>query len=210
MLRNRVNPGGDIFTTPARGRFMGNRGLLHDADKNIVRQFKLKAWITCRLEFKGWKRPLMAPGQYTELFFLDEATSFAAGHRPCFECRREDALRFKMAWIKGNPEYGFDAKTSIRLIDEIIHADRTGTTGVQIVYPANPASLPDGTFILVRGESYLIKERKLYRWTAFGYEDGVPFFVVGKVMVQTPESIVNAFKAGYVPQVSIGQNRLVK
>ncbi|HTJ10817.1 MAG TPA: hypothetical protein VL547_02270, partial [Dinghuibacter sp.] len=99
MLQNRVDPYGNIIFTPARGAWMGNRGLLHDAQQHIRRPFRLKAWIICVLQFKGRHRPVMAPGQYTELFFLDEATALSAGHRPCAECRREDFNRFKAAWI---------------------------------------------------------------------------------------------------------------
>ena len=103
MLQNRVDPFGNLIKTPARGSWLGNRGIIHNHNQEVVRPFKLKAWITCTLEFRGRKRQVMAPDRYTELFFLDEATSFAAGHRPCFECRREDALRFKSYWLKGNP-----------------------------------------------------------------------------------------------------------
>ena len=101
-MQNRVNPFGQIIETTARGLWMGTRGNIHNAERKIVRQFKLKAWITCRLEFKGRKRQMMMPNLYTELFFLDEATAFAAGHRPCCECRREDYNNFKAAWLKGN------------------------------------------------------------------------------------------------------------
>src|SRR5258706_7062392 len=124
MLQNRIDPFGNIITTKARGFWMGNRGILHNEDQKILRPFKLKAWITCVLEFRGRKRQVMAPNRYTELFFLDEATSFAAGHRPCFECRRKDADKFKSFWLKGNPEYNFDQKTSIQEIDNILHKER--------------------------------------------------------------------------------------
>src|SRR5882757_4708468 len=121
MLQNRVDPKGNIFKTSARGAWMGNRGVLHDGGKTILRPFRHKAWIICALQFKGRHRAIMAPNRWTELFFLDEATAFAAGHRPCFECRREDAVRFKAAWLRGNPEYGFDPKITIGKIDEVIH-----------------------------------------------------------------------------------------
>lgn len=206
MLQNRVDPFGRIFKTPARGLFMGNRGLLHDKGKSILRPFKLKAWITCKLEFKGWHRPVMAPGKYTELFFLDEATSFAAGHRPCFECRRPDALRFKEAWLSGNPEYGFQAKTSMRLIDDIIHAERFGALQEKITFESGPDSLPDGTFIVIEDEPYLVKEGMLYLWSPFGYGPAIPFPETLKVEVLTPASVVHAFNAGYVPQIAAGQN----
>ena len=96
-MQNRVNPFGEIIETKARGLWMGNRGHIHNDDRKIVRPFKLKAWIACKLEFKNRHREIMAHNLYTELFFLDEATAFAAGHRPCFECRRENAEKFKAA-----------------------------------------------------------------------------------------------------------------
>src|SRR5262245_6320448 len=125
MLQNRVDPSGNFIATKARGSLMGNRGVIH-RDKKIIKAFNHKAWIACLLEFKGRKRTVMMPDRWTELFFLDEATSFAAGHRPCFECRREDAQRFKSFWIQGNPEYNFDMKTSVHQIDKIIHTERIG------------------------------------------------------------------------------------
>ena len=94
-LQNRVSPLGELIADPARGLVYGNRGCLHDETGRIRRSFAVKRWISCRLEFKGWKRTrLLQPGRFTELFFLDEATAFAAGHRPCALCRREDYDRF--------------------------------------------------------------------------------------------------------------------
>ncbi|HEY0652814.1 MAG TPA: hypothetical protein VGD65_06790, partial [Chryseosolibacter sp.] len=113
MLQNRVDPFGSIISTAARGTWMGNRGVIHNEQKQITRPFKHKAWITCVLEFKDRRRTVMSPGRWTELFFMDEATAFAAGHRPCFECRREDAKRFKECWLKGNPSHQFSMSTSI-------------------------------------------------------------------------------------------------
>ena len=84
-LPNRVNPFGELFATPARGTLMGNRGgVIHNAAQQIVRQYRSRQWITCKLEFKGRRRKVMTPGLYTELFFLDEAVALAAGHRPCW------------------------------------------------------------------------------------------------------------------------------
>ncbi len=124
MLQNRVDPLGRIIKTSARGSFMGNRGVIHNKHKEIIHTFKHMAWITCALEFKGRKRTVMTTGRWTELFFMDEATAFAAGHRPCFECRREDAKKFKHYWIQGNPRYNFSMSTSINEIDAIIHRER--------------------------------------------------------------------------------------
>src|SRR4051812_48029475 len=98
-LQNRVNPSGELFRSPARGTLMGNRGgAIHNREQEIVRQYKSRSWIACQLEFKGRRREVMSPGRYTELFFLDEATALAAGHRPCAECRRERFNAFKSAW----------------------------------------------------------------------------------------------------------------
>src|SRR3979490_1903159 len=100
-LQNRVTPFSALVADPARGLVYGNRGCLHDADGHIRRRYNGKRWIACLLEFRGRHRPaLQQPGRYTELFFLDEATAFAAGHRPCAECRRPDYLRFLDAWAK--------------------------------------------------------------------------------------------------------------
>ena len=101
-LQNRVNPRGTIEQSSARGTYMGNRGVLHNGKRELTRQFKTKAWIICLLEFKGRKRELMTPGRYTELFFLDEVTAFAAGHRPCAECRRKRYNEFRDAWQAAN------------------------------------------------------------------------------------------------------------
>src|SRR3954469_22149992 len=136
MTQNRVNPFGKIFATSARGAWLGNRGQLHGKGKTILRPFKHQAWIICLLQFKNRRRQIMTPGLWTELFFMDEATAFAAGHRSCFECRRDDASHFKAAWLKGNPQYGFTIKTSINKIDEIIHAERIDSNGKKVTYEA--------------------------------------------------------------------------
>ena len=102
-LQNRVTPSGDIIATPHRGLFTGNRGIIHDpATKTLTRRWASKAWLTCVCEFRGRRRKVMGGRSWTELFFLDEATAFAAGHRPCFFCRRDDAKRFRAAWEAGN------------------------------------------------------------------------------------------------------------
>jgi hypothetical protein len=122
-LQNRVTPFGEIVAVPARGTFMGNRGRLHDAERRLTRsRWQLKAWIICLLEFKGRHRTVMSPNSYTELFFLDEATALAAGHRPCFECQRTAARRYVDAWLRGNPDAGLDAGARIGGIDDRLHA----------------------------------------------------------------------------------------
>jgi len=201
MLQNRVDPFGAIIKTSARGSWMGNRGVLHNADQEILRPFKLKAWITCKLDFKGRKRKVMAPDRWTELFFLDEATAFAAGHRPCFECRREDATRFKTFWLKGNPEYNFDAKTSIQEIDNVLHRERINRDGTKATFTAAPSNLPNGTFISYDHLPFLILDGLILQWTPSGYEKGTPAPRIDKITILTPQSIINTFRAGYMPQM---------
>lgn len=121
-LQNRVTPTGEIIATPHRGMFTGNRGIIHDpATKTLLKKrWSSPAWITCLCEFRGWRRPVMARRSWTELFFLDEATAFAAGHRPCFFCRRDDAKRFRVAWEMGNDARGISAKA----MDAVLHRER--------------------------------------------------------------------------------------
>jgi hypothetical protein len=203
MLQNRVDPYGNIIKTSARGSWTGNRGVLHNAGKEILRPFRLKAWITCLLEFKGRKRRVMAPDRWTELFFLDEVTAFAAGHRPCFECRRQDAVRFKDFWLKGNPGYHFDERTSINEIDKILHNERIDRNGSKITFTENSANLPNGTFIQYESLPFLVLDGLIFKWSPFGYEKRIPIPPLDEMIVLTPRSIVNAFRAGYIPQVSL-------
>lgn len=201
MLQNRVDPNGNIIKTLARGALMGNRGVLHNERQEILRPFRLKAWIACVLEFKGRRRPIMAPNRWTELFFLDEATALSAGHRPCFECRREDAVRFKSHWLSGNPEYGFDERTSINEIDKIIHAQRIDHKGRKVTYEAALTDLPTGTFVIHAGHPHLLRDGLLFPWSPFGYGPGIVLADDGRVFVLTPRSVVNTFKSGYLPKM---------
>ncbi len=203
MLQNRVDPFGNIIKTKARGLWMGNRGLLHNEKQEILRPFRLKAWITCKLEFKGWYRVVMSPNKYTELFFMDEATAFAAGHRPCFECRRDDYNRFKSLWLKGNPEYGFTEKTSIQKIDDILHNQRMNAGKEKVTFESKVADLPNGTFVVFNEAPYLIADDLMYPWTPFGYGEGILLSKIGKIQVLTPKSTVSTFRAGYLPQIAI-------
>ncbi len=203
MLQNRVDPLGNIIATTARGEWMGNRGQLHDENQQILRPFKLKAWLTCLLHFKDRHRQVMAPNRYTELFFLDEATAFAAGHRPCFECRRKDYDRFKAYWITGNRKLDFDLNTSINDIDKILHKERIGQKGEKITYKERLKNLPDGTFVLIDNIPHLLAGKQLYPWAPSGYGLPVPLHDSEMVTVLTPKSTVNAFKAGYKPQMAV-------
>jgi hypothetical protein len=204
-LQNRVTPLGDLIRTPARGALMGNRGRLHDADRRIVRRVAsgYRAWVTCRLSFRGRHRTVMAPGRYTELFFLDEATALAAGHRPCGECRREDFRRFRAAWLLGNPDRGLGPGVPVAAIDRELHRDRLGADGRSVTYTALLDSLPDGVFVrgTSDGESLLVWRESHVPWSPAGYGTPRPRRRGGRVTVLTPRSTVAAIAAGYAPGV---------
>jgi hypothetical protein len=202
MLQNRVDPLGNIIRTPARGAWMGNRGLLHDENQRVQRPWRLKAWLICLLAFKGRARKVMSPHLYTELFFLDEATAFAAGHRPCFECRREAAMRFRKAWVKGNPACHFSENVSIGEIDAIIHKERIDEKGAKVTFRATLKELPSGAFVLYEDQPHLIREGILFLWTPSGYEARISVPVESELEVLTPRSTVGAFRAGYIPQMA--------
>ena len=147
-LQNRVTPLSELVSDPARGLVYGNRGCLHDGSGRIRRRYNGRRWIACRLEFRGWQRsPLLQPGRFTELFFLDEATAFAAGHRPCALCRREDYVRFGEIWAELHPgQVGADA------IDGQLHRERVAPgTRAQLQHDAPLDELPDGSFVLHDG-----------------------------------------------------------
>jgi hypothetical protein len=202
-LQNRVDPFGQLISTTARGAWMGNRGLIHNAAQQIVRPFKLKAWITCQIRFGDRHRVVMSPNRYTELFFLDEATAFSAGHRPCAECRRQDYNRFKMAWINGNPGFGFDPKTPVTKIDEIIHRERIDDRGKKLTHIERLETLPIGCFFEYNARPFVVKQPNLIAaWTAFGYEAPIRMASGIAVQVLTPSSLVNMVRAGYTPQMA--------
>lgn len=187
-LQNRVLPTGEIVADPARGLFMGNRGgCLHDDQRALGRaRWKGKAWITCLLTFKGVRRTLMAPGQYTELFFLDEAVALAAGHRPCAECRRADFKAFQAAFGASRaPE-----------TDAALHAARLEGRG-QRRHQAPLEGLPDGVFV-DHGGPHLVRGASLHPYAPAGYGPPVARFE-GAVTVLTPEPTVEVLRAGYQP-----------
>src|SRR4029453_2949482 len=152
-LQNRVTPLGELVADPARGLVYGNRGCLHDAEGRIRRHHATRRWIACRLEFKGWRRTaLMQPGKFTELFFLDEATAFAAGHRPCALCRREDYVRFGEIWSQSH-----DWPAGADAIDEQLHAERIDLpTRTRRRHRAKYEDLPDGAFVLESDTPWLV------------------------------------------------------
>jgi hypothetical protein len=193
-LQNRVTPLGELVADPARGLVYGNRGCLHDETGRIRRRFDGKRWIGCRLEFRGWQRgPLLQPGRFTELFFLDEATAFAAGHRPCALCRREDYVRFGELWRDVHPgQHGADA------IDAQLHAERVDpeTRGHRL-HEARYDRLPDGAFVLVEGAPQLVRGVELLAWTPSGYTGRIPRPASGPAVLVTPPSLVGVLAAGW-------------
>ncbi len=193
-LQNRVDPFGRLIETPARGGWLGNRGLLHDTAQRIRRPWRLKAWLVCLLRFKGRRRTVMSPGLYTELFFLDEATALAAGHRPCCECRRADYQRFK--GLAGDFPRADD-------LDAALHADRLDEAGVKRTYRAEVAGLPDGVFTRDEaGEPWLKWRGRLHRWTPGGYAESRPV-EAGEAEVLTPRLTVETLRRGYAPEVAL-------
>ena len=194
--QNRVTPWGEIVATPSRGTMLGNRGVLHDAAGRTVRPWRVKAWIACRLEFKGRKRPLMRPDRWTELFFLDEASALAAGHRPCFECRREDAKRFKSAWLAGQRR---NDVPPIGAVDDVLHPERIDRAGAKVTWTSPVAALPDGALVALGATPHLLWRGALRPWSFLGY--GAPVVAPDEVTVLTPRSIVAAISAGYAPGV---------
>jgi hypothetical protein len=198
--QNRVTPLSELVADPARGLVYGNRGCLHDDEGRIRRRFAVKRWIACRLEFRGWHRtPLMQPGRFTELFFLDEATAFAAGHRPCALCRRSDYDRFVEIWSALHPgQRGADA------MDEQLHRERIDPeTRGQLRRPASLDDLPDGAFVLEDGEPYLVRGAELLRWTPAGYGTRRPRRAHVDAMLITPPSFVHVLHAGWEPVVPL-------
>jgi hypothetical protein len=194
-LQNRVTPSGEIIATPHRGMFTGNRGIIHDpATKTLTRRWAGRAWITCVCEFKGRRREVMGGRSWTELFFLDEATALAAGHRPCFFCRRDDALRFRAAWEAGNDV----TRVLAREIDAVLHRERLAGREKRLHALTAPIEeLPDGAMVQQGSESYLILRGRAVSWSPAGYHEG-PRVLQG-AMLLTPPSTVRALGAGYRP-----------
>jgi hypothetical protein len=203
-LQNRVTPFGDIVATPERGLFMGNRGgCFHDENRALTsRRWATKQWITCLTSFKGWRRSLMQPGRYTELFFLDEAVAFAAGHRPCALCRRADFNRFSAAWSEANPNLAGPGRLRVATLDSALHAERLTPKRTKRTFEANLGSLPEGTFVTFGStEAWLVLLGGLRRWSFGGYDALRPFDQRATTQVLTPLSVVRAFAGGYQPLV---------
>jgi hypothetical protein len=194
-LQNRVTPLSELVADPARGLVYGNRGCLHDGDGRITRRWATRRWIACRLRFRGWHRsPLLQPGKFTELFFLDEATAFAAGHRPCALCRREDYVRFGRLWP--HTDVGADA------IDTRLHDERVDGRERRL-HDAQLDGLPDGALVLRDGAPWLVHGERLLLWTPAGYRDPVPRPTGENVRLITPPSLVAVLREGWESAVPV-------
>jgi hypothetical protein len=197
-LQNRVDPFGNIFRASARGTIMGNRGgALHNANREVVRRYKSRRWIACVLQFRGRHRIVMSPNRYTELFFLDEAVAFAAGHRPCAECRRDRYNAFKSAWKRAH------VQNELPFADDMdleLHPARIAD-GKKVTHEAPLDSLPDGCFVQFAGCAYLVAGDALLLWTPQGYarREERPKDSIATVL--TPKSIVGCFRQGYLPEI---------
>lgn len=185
-LQNRVTPFSAIERSPHRGLFTGNRGCLHNADRELVTQrWRSKAWIICELEFRGWRRTLMSPGRWTELFFLDEATAFAAGHRPCAYCRRE---RFNEYIRLAADSLG--VRPLAREVDPLLHEQRLAPRSLCSI-----AEMPDGAMVARGNQAFLVFGGSLLEWSHAGY--GSPQPAHGEYEVLTPAASLAAIRGGY-------------
>jgi hypothetical protein len=217
-LQNRVTPEGEIIATPHRGLLMGNRGgAFHLPDQTLgPRRWATKQWIACALEFKGRHRDVMQPNAYTELFFLDEATALASGHRPCFECRRTEAERFAGLWANvQNLTQRRPERESVResgrerapAMDEALHAERLDRQRRKRTFRARRADIPSGAIVRYplagdRPRACLVVGDNLLAWHPSGYTALIiPAEVGEEVDVLTPRSIVAVLSAGYRPML---------
>ena len=195
-LQNRVTPSGDIIATVHRGMFTGNRGIIHDpATKTLLkRRWASRAWLACVCEFKGRRRDVMGTRSWTELFFLDEATAFAAGHRPCFFCRRDDANRFRAAWEEGNGV----SKVRADDIDVVLHHERLDGRRKRLhALPTRLSELPEGAMVQAGEDSFLTAQGRALMWSPAGYRDAQG--MIEGALLLTPPSTLRAFSAGYRP-----------
>ena len=192
-LQNRVDPFGALFASRARGTLMGNRGgRFHTDDQNLTgRRWASRQWICCVLEFKNRQRDVWGR-YYTELFFLDEVTALAAGHRPCFECRRKDAERFATLFS------GKTMRASAPSMDEVLHAERLNGKAKRM-HRRKLDTLSDGAMVVLDGESLAVRGKRLLRWTPLGYAGSKPRPRGIEVDVLTPPSILAVLARGYAP-----------
>lgn len=199
-LPNRVTPFGEIIATPQRGLFVGNRGIIHH-DYKIRKRCGTDGWVICLTDFRGRRRPLMSPGTWTELFFLDEATAFAAGHRPCFYCQRPRSVEFAAAWGKGA---GLGGPAQAKDMDAVIKDERRHVRRLpedagkrrENLPIVTPNDLANGAMVVAGGQAYLFNEGRFLHWSFDGYTPAAP---KGPLRLLTPPSVNAAFGAGFSP-----------
>lgn len=199
-LPNRVTPFGDIIATTSRGQFTGNRGIIH-RDYKIAKRCGTEGWVICVIKFRDRRRELMSPSTWTELFFLDEATAFAAGHRPCFYCQRQRAADFAAAWGKGA---GLDRSASAKEMDAILKRQRSHVRRLrddarkrrEHLPIVSPDDLATGAMVEADGEAYLFADNRFLSWSFDGYQPAAP---TGPLRLLTPPSVNAAFEAGFSP-----------
>ncbi|MFI0401193.1 MAG: hypothetical protein ACH34X_19085 [Thiolinea sp.] len=200
-LQNRVDPWGKLIATSARGVLLGNRGILHNNNQEIVKPWAHKAWINCTLSYAGVQRQVFSPNSYSELFFLDEATALSAGHRPCAKCRRERFHEFKLAWCTAN-RGDAEAKLTVQELDKQLHEERAIRGGSKLTHLMPFAELPDGVFFEWQGEALLCWQGVLKKWSPTGYSTATSVPAPADlVKVLTPISIVKMYSYLFRPQV---------
>jgi hypothetical protein len=191
-LQNRVLPTGEIVAHTGRGTLMGNRGCIHRPDRTLgVTRWRSKLWICCTLTWKNVRRDVMPPGRWTALFFLDEPTAFAAGHRPCAYCRRADYVWYAESWPKRLRAFEMDA---------VLHRERVEPyTRRQVTHRETAGDLPDGVMVRHDDRPALLVDGHVLPWSFDGYGQPVPVRRRAQVEVLTPPSNVAAMRAGYRP-----------
>jgi hypothetical protein len=193
--QNRVTPYGELIAVADRGMFWGNRGVLVNGEGKLARYARGRTWAICLLEYKGIRRQQWTPGRLTELYFLDEATGLAAGHRPCGECRYRDYQAFKRAWAAWS-----GSMPGVFEIDGRLHGDRLVRTGVRRSYQAPLSGLPSGVMVDLDGSAFLVYGGRLLAWTPGGYVYR-PVQAPSSVTVITPRATVATLTAGYRPVI---------
>jgi hypothetical protein len=199
-LQNRVLPTGEIIAHPARGLLMGNRGCIHSPDRRLgTSRWRTKMWISCVLVWRGVRRDVMPPGRWTALFFLDEATALAAGHRPCGYCRRGDFLDFAEGW---RSSVGMTERPRAGWMDIQLHAERVDRrTRRQVTRTARAGDLPDGVMVRHQDEPGLLSRGRVLPWSFEGYGGPARITPATTVELLTPPAIVAVLAAGYRPFV---------
>jgi hypothetical protein len=204
-VQNRVDPFGEILALSERGKLLGNRGELKVESGVLIglSRWKTQSWIYCLTDEKLAPKPGKKPLRYTKLFFMDEPTALAAGHRPCCSCQPERFEQFIAAWLAGNPQYGY-GKNDYKKIDKKLHEERKNSQREKVTYPEKLANLKDGVMVsldMTTGESYLVQDGKLRKWSPSGYSEPLTFDPETIVQVLTPKSVVNAINAGFKPKI---------